>query len=579
VETKANYVLIGLFALAGLAALLGTFLWFARVQLDQQFAYYDIRFPTVSGLSEASDVRFGGLPVGQVVDVRISDERDGTITVRVEVDGKTPVRADSVATIESLGVTGVSYVSIDAGTPEAPLLIEDSPRDVPVITAGRSTLQALTEEAPELVSETLLVVREIGDLFRGENADRIERTLINAEAASEEFAGALEGFSGIAGTVDQFTEQINRFNTTLDSVTEELNVVLATANDTLLSIERLADETTGVVARGEGTLDQVDEVVGAAARYIAEDLTGTTNELQAAAAELRAELATLSADAAALMATLEETGSTATDRLREAELTLDRANTLLGTLDTAAVAVEGAAARVDTLITEDGAPLLAEMRVAVADATRAIALVTEAAETDLPGIIADVRAAVERATAVIDTVGTDLTEASGGVADVVARADATLAQVTETFANANDTLGAINRALETGERTLVAAESALTGADALINDEITTLVTGLNDSLEGLNAAIATVAEDLPVVSADIRSASTAAAEAFAELQGLVDASSPGVRQFTTDALPTIARLAQETRSLIANLGQLTRQIERSPTQFLLDRDVPEFRR
>jgi phospholipid/cholesterol/gamma-HCH transport system substrate-binding protein len=68
--------------------LLGTFLWFARVQLDQQFAYYDIRFPTVSGLSDASDVRFGGLPVGQVVDVRISDERDGTITVRVEVDAQ-----------------------------------------------------------------------------------------------------------------------------------------------------------------------------------------------------------------------------------------------------------------------------------------------------------------------------------------------------------------------------------------------------------------------------------------------------------------------------------------------------------
>jgi hypothetical protein len=32
------------------------------------------------------------------------------------------------------------------------------------------------------------------------------------------------------------------------------------------------------------------------------------------------------------------------------------------------------------------------MRVAVADATRAIALVTEAAETDLPVIIADIRA-------------------------------------------------------------------------------------------------------------------------------------------------------------------------------------------
>jgi phospholipid/cholesterol/gamma-HCH transport system substrate-binding protein len=139
---------------------------------------------------------------------------------------------------------------------------------------------------------------------------------------------------------------------------------------------------------------------------------------------------------------------------------------------------------------------------------------------------------------VIDTVGTDLTEASGGVADVVARADTTLAQVTETFANANETLGAINRALETGERTLVAAESALTGADAA--DQRRDRDAGgpdLNDSLEGLNAAIATVADDLPVVSADIRAASTAAAEAFAELQGLVDASSPGVQEFTTQGL------------------------------------------
>jgi phospholipid/cholesterol/gamma-HCH transport system substrate-binding protein len=579
VETKANYVLIGLFALGGLAALLGAFLWFARVQLDQQFAYYDIRFPTVAGLSDASDVRFGGLPVGQVVDVRISESADGTITVRVEVDADTPVRADSVATIESLGVTGVSFVSIDAGTQEAPLLSEVSFAGIPEIEAGRSTLQALTEEAPELVSETLLVVREIGDLFRGENADRIERTLINAEAASEEFAGALEGFSGIADTVDQFTDQINRFNTTLDTLTAELNVVLATANDTLISIERLADETTVVVERGEGTLDTVDEVVGAAARYIAEDLTATTNELQAAASELRTELSALGTDAAALIATFEETGAMATDRLREAELTLDRANTLLATLDTTAIAVEGAASRVDTLIAEEGAPLLAELRVVVADATGAIAVVTETAETDLPVMIADIRTAVSRATTMMDTVGADLTTASAGVSDVVAAADETLRQVTETFANANTTLGAINGALETGERTLIAAESALTGADTLINDEIATLVEDLSASVDGLNAAVATVADDLPVISADIRAASAAASEAFAGLEGLVAASTPGVQEFTTQALPMIARLAQETRTLIANLGQLTRQIERSPTQFLLDRDVPEFRR
>ena len=64
-ETKANYVLIGAFALAGFLGILAFFLWFAQVELDRQFAYYDIDFSTVSGLSSASEVRFSGLPVGK----------------------------------------------------------------------------------------------------------------------------------------------------------------------------------------------------------------------------------------------------------------------------------------------------------------------------------------------------------------------------------------------------------------------------------------------------------------------------------------------------------------------------------
>lgn len=116
-ETRANYVLIGAFALAGFLAMLAAFLWFANIRLDRQFAYYDIDFPSVSGLSDASDVRFSGLPVGQVVDVRLSPERDGTVRVRIEIGADTPVRSDSVATIEAQGVTGVSYVG---SPPERP---------------------------------------------------------------------------------------------------------------------------------------------------------------------------------------------------------------------------------------------------------------------------------------------------------------------------------------------------------------------------------------------------------------------------------------------------------------------------
>ncbi|MCL4675649.1 MAG: MCE family protein, partial [Pararhodobacter sp.] len=249
-ETKANYVLIGLFTIAGVLGLLGFFLWFAQVELDRQFAYYDVRFESVSGLSNASDVRFSGLPVGQVVDVRLSPDNDGSITVRIEIAADTPVRADSVATIESQGVTGVSYVGIRPGTPTEPLLVAGRDGEVPEIPAGRSILQSLSEDAPELVTETLRVIEGIAGLLTDANRLRIDNILTNAEVASEGLASTLQAFSGVAGTIDQFAVQINRFNTTLDTVTASLTGVLATADETLESIRVLATQSTVLVDSG-----------------------------------------------------------------------------------------------------------------------------------------------------------------------------------------------------------------------------------------------------------------------------------------------------------------------------------------
>jgi phospholipid/cholesterol/gamma-HCH transport system substrate-binding protein len=66
-ETKANYVLIGAFTIAGIIGSLGLLLWLAKVEVDRQYAYYDVLFDSVSGLSEAAGVSYNGLPVGQVM--------------------------------------------------------------------------------------------------------------------------------------------------------------------------------------------------------------------------------------------------------------------------------------------------------------------------------------------------------------------------------------------------------------------------------------------------------------------------------------------------------------------------------
>lgn len=578
-ETKANYVLIGLFTIAGLVGLLGFFFWFAQVELDRQFAYYDVRFDSVSGLSNASDVRFSGLPVGQVVDVRLSSDGDGSITVRLEVSAETPIRTDSVATIESQGVTGVSYVGIRPGTPAEPLLVASADGAVPEIPAGRSVLQSLSEDAPELVTETLRVVEGIGTLLSDANRLRIDNILTNAETASEELSLALQSFSGVAGTVDQFAVQINRFNTTLDTLTNSLTGVLGTADEALESITVLATQSTVLVDNGTAVIGSVQGAAIEVERYIAEDLTQVTTTIRTTLVDLNAQLAALSADAGALMATLDTTGQTATERLTEAQALFAQANTLMAGLENTLATFGGVATRIDGLIETDAAPLLAESRVAIAETTQVIRSVSALTQTELPATITNIQAAVESARVVIADLGSTLTTATEGVGGVISAAETTLTQVTTTFSDANLTLSAINRALEVGERTLVAAERSFAGADRFLNEDIAGLMTDLQATVQGLNQAVGQVSADIPDISANLRAAGQSAADTFAQVQELVASSAPGMQAFATTGLPLYTRLAQETRELIDNLDQLTQQISRSPTRFFLGQDVPEFRR
>ncbi len=578
-ETRANYILIGAFALAGFLGLLAFFLWFANLQLDQQFAYYDIDFPNVSGLSDASDVRFSGLPVGQVVDVRLSPEDDGSVRVRVEVQTATPVRTDSVATIEAQGVTGVSYVGISSGSPDAPLLAEASEEAVPLIEAGQSVLQSLSQNAPEILSETLAVVRNLRELIGGENQNRVQNIIENVEQSSAAFAQALEDFSDVSGTVGDFASEIGRFNELLENLAGEATGVLESIQTTLTSIDDLSTDAKGFVADGSNALARAETTILTAERYVTETLGPATAQIGQSVEEIESRVTALVERADALAETYSETGRTATARLTEARETLAATDALIARLDETAGSVDAAARRLDALMAENAGPLIDEMRAATEAATSVLRTIGNAADTNLPAILSEIRQATETASGVVRTVGEDLSSASGQVDELARSAGETLTDARETFANANETLTAINSALVTGDRALTAAESAFQGADRILNEEVDGIVERLRSTLDELQAAVGAVAGEIPSVTEELRAASRSAQAAFAEIEGAVDAASPGVRDFAANALPQYSRLASETRALIDNLDTLVEQISRDPSRFFLNPRAPEYRR
>ena len=138
-ETRAHYVLIGSFAMAAMAGALLFVLWLGRV--EREFDLYDVIFTEqVSGLSVGGAVQFNGIKVGEVRSLTLDPDDPSRVIANLRVSKDTPVKTDTTAKLELVGVTGLAVIQFNGGDPDAPLL-KDTVRGTPVIEASASDIQ------------------------------------------------------------------------------------------------------------------------------------------------------------------------------------------------------------------------------------------------------------------------------------------------------------------------------------------------------------------------------------------------------------------------------------------------------
>ncbi len=462
--------------------------------------------------------------------------------------------------------------AISAGSRGAPLLAAASDAPIPEITAGRSAIQALTEEAPQVVSQILALLEDLGEVTGPENQARVQTILANLATSSDSLTQALDNVAAVSGDISTAVSGVSDFAAGLESISQAVSRALDVTDDMVASVDALSQEATQTLQTGTAALEAARDAAEVTRTFVSEDLGSATGEVRETAALVRDRLTTLGDEASRTMADFAAAGRAATDRLEQAQQTLTAADEMLGRAgDTLA--------SVDTLVAGPGAELVAEARQAVAEASRTLSAVGDTAEADLPAIAADMRSAAQQVDAAAARVGQDLSAASGRLATLTETAQSTLDQVQETFATADETLTALDRVLAEGETAAAAAGRAFDGADRLIADDVAPLAADLRDSVAGLNTALDQVAADLPGVTGDLRKASAEALSAFETLERTVTASGQQVQSFASQGLPQYTRLAMDTRALIARLEDLVRQIERDPARFFLNSQTPEFQR
>ena len=94
-ETRANYVLIGAFTLAVIAAAFGFVLWFQSLHTTKQRSPLRVIFEgPATGLRNGGSVNFNGIRIGEVISVKLDNPR--RVVALAMVENNAPIRKDTM---------------------------------------------------------------------------------------------------------------------------------------------------------------------------------------------------------------------------------------------------------------------------------------------------------------------------------------------------------------------------------------------------------------------------------------------------------------------------------------------------
>jgi phospholipid/cholesterol/gamma-HCH transport system substrate-binding protein len=296
-ETKANYLAVGAFVLAVIAGLFGFVLWLGKGEIDREVDRYTVYFRgSVSGLTDSSTVRYRGVPVGAVSDIRIDPDNSEQVRVTIEVKRDTPIKEDSVASLELQGITGLVNVQLGGGGADSPRLEPKPGEELAVIAAAPSKLEALFEDLPLALARFTYMVERATFLLSDDNLAAISDTLTNFNALTGTLAASSTQFESLSNDVAVSAAEVRQ-------TAEEINVLV---RELRARVPTLVDNASATLVAGEGALNAVGASVDAlteetrltlrAVRESARTLVLTAEKLNGMVDENRAALRDFSSE-------------------------------------------------------------------------------------------------------------------------------------------------------------------------------------------------------------------------------------------------------------------------------------------
>ena len=271
-EPKVSYVLVGAFVVLFGAILIVIVLWLVRGGPQRNYrSYYAYFGESVSGITEDSVVRYKGINVGRVRNMRLDPENPERVRLVLDIAEGTPIKEDTVASLATQGLTGLAFVELGGGTRDSPPLTSPPGQPYPVIKIKPSL--PLDQAAATLMSNLNEIASSLKDLTDNESRAAIRKTMVNLAELTAALKQREKELGKLFSSTDRTLENTRE-------ATEKLPALVSRVTETAAAVENMAQQ----IAR---TGKSVDSLVAGSQQDVQRFTNQTLSEAGLLIAELR----------------------------------------------------------------------------------------------------------------------------------------------------------------------------------------------------------------------------------------------------------------------------------------------------
>jgi len=282
--SRVNYTIVGIFVLLFGAGVIGFTFWLAKYGIQSEYALYKLQMTeSVSGLSKDSTVRFRGVDVGHVSEIRIDPNNIEQIEVILKIRANVPIKEDMRAHTEMLGITGLLAIEIDGGSNSSkPLISKEG--EIPVIQTTPSWFSKTSKGLGNMAENLSDLLQKAEKLLSNKNIKKLGNILENTDKMTAKAVGTLDEFNA---TVQVYREAVVKLNKDVHKagndftkITDNTVPVLKALQKATENFNRFTLEAEKSLNRGDYNIKETFQPMLIDISILTEQLTDLTRELQ-----------------------------------------------------------------------------------------------------------------------------------------------------------------------------------------------------------------------------------------------------------------------------------------------------------